>query len=206
MFIAAAKRTPVDLEEWAVQMMVKHNRKSHLAPQLSPSTQALLRGETQPSPKDTGLSAPSTASASSTASKTPTSGIIPIAEDDARQTPTSNPAPQRVYSNDVNGTGMYQSQSAAFDRQGFPPRTSSTFPGPSPGRSRDGEDFSPTGGLPKQPRDSGNFNPTTTLPIRPAPPPSGPLPLPPGSSVRNSTSKRPVANGSPYGYGEGQQY
>ncbi|KAF2764858.1 mitogen-activated protein kinase [Teratosphaeria nubilosa] len=43
-FLQAAKRTPVDLEQWAVSMMEKHNRKSHLAPQLSPSTKALLRG------------------------------------------------------------------------------------------------------------------------------------------------------------------
>jgi len=44
-FLQAAKRTPVDLEQWAVSMMEKHNRKSHLAPQLSPATKALLRGE-----------------------------------------------------------------------------------------------------------------------------------------------------------------
>lgn len=206
MFIAAAKRTPVNLEEWAVQMMEKHNRKSHLAPQLSPSTHALLRGESQPSPRDSMLSAPSTASASSAASKTPTSGVIPIGGEDVRHLPTLDSAPQRVYSNDVNGTGMYQSQSAAFDRQAFPPRTSSTFPGPSSARSRDGEVFTPTGGLPNHPRDSGLFNPTATLPIRPAPPPSGPLPLPPGSSVKIPTSKRPVTNGSPYAYGENQQY
>ncbi|KAF2841913.1 mitogen-activated protein kinase [Patellaria atrata CBS 101060] len=42
-FLQAAKRTPVDLEAWAVSMMERHNRKSHLAPQLSPSTKALLR-------------------------------------------------------------------------------------------------------------------------------------------------------------------
>lgn len=44
-FLQAAKRTPVDLEQWAVSMMERHNRKSHLAPQLSPATKALLRGE-----------------------------------------------------------------------------------------------------------------------------------------------------------------
>ncbi|KYG49662.1 hypothetical protein M433DRAFT_965 [Acidomyces richmondensis BFW] len=31
-FLQAAKRTPVDLAQWAVGMMEKHNRKSHLAP------------------------------------------------------------------------------------------------------------------------------------------------------------------------------
>lgn len=31
-FVQAAKRTPVDLQEWAVSLMDKHNRKSYLAP------------------------------------------------------------------------------------------------------------------------------------------------------------------------------
>lgn len=202
MFIAAAKRTPVNLEEWAVQMMEKHNRKSHLAPQLSPSTQALLRGESQPSP-----SKDSTPSAPSTATKTPTSGMIPIVDDDTRTTSTPEvAASQRRPSNDINGTGMYHSQTPAFERQGFPPRTSSNLSGPSTGRSRDGDTFSPTSGLPSHPKDSGNFNSTTTLPIRPAPPPSGPLPPPPTSSYRSSTSKRSVPNGTSYAFGENQQY
>jgi mitogen-activated protein kinase kinase len=42
-FLQAAKRTPVDLRQWAVSMMEKQNRKSHLGPPLSPSTEALLR-------------------------------------------------------------------------------------------------------------------------------------------------------------------
>lgn len=204
-FLAAAKRTPVNLEEWAVQMMEKHNRKSHLAPQLSPSTQALLRGEPQSSPSKDSNSTPSAPLTAT--SKTPTSGVIPIAEDDLGPISTSEPAAaQRAPSNDINGTGMYQAQSASFDRQGFPPRTSSNLSGPPSGRSRDGDTLSPTGGLTNYPRDSGNFNPTKTLPIRPAPPPSGPLPPPPGVNFRNSTSKRPVPNGSPYPYTDNQQY
>lgn len=47
-FLQAAKRTPVDLEAWAVSMMERHSRKSHLAPQLSPATLAMLRGEDTP--------------------------------------------------------------------------------------------------------------------------------------------------------------
>ncbi|KAG8625415.1 hypothetical protein KVT40_007166 [Elsinoe batatas] len=43
-FLQAAKRTPVDIQAWAVGMMERHNRKSHLAPQLSPSTKSFLRG------------------------------------------------------------------------------------------------------------------------------------------------------------------
>jgi len=44
-FLQAAKRTPVDLRQWAVSMMEKQNRKSHLGPPLSPSTEALLRAD-----------------------------------------------------------------------------------------------------------------------------------------------------------------
>ena len=47
-FLQAAKRTPVDLRQWAVAMMEKQNRKSHLGPPLSPSTEALLRSEDTP--------------------------------------------------------------------------------------------------------------------------------------------------------------
>ena len=197
MFLAAAKRTPVDLQEWAVQMMERHNRKSHLAPQLSPATEALLRGESIPSPKDTPASA-------STVTKTPTSGIIPIVEDDRKLvSQVEQPAAQRIPSNEVNGTGMYPSQSASVDRQGFPPRTSSNISAPPTGRLRDGDSFSPKKGLPSHPRDSGNFN-STALPIRPAPPPSGPLPAPPES--RHSITQRSLQNGSPYSYSDNHQY
>ena len=199
MFLAAAKRTPVDLQEWAVQMMERHNRKSHLAPQLSPATEALLRGESIPSPKDTPASA-------STVTRTPTSGMIPIVEDDRKPvSQVEQTAAQRIPSNDVNGTGMHPSPSATFDRQVFPPRTSSNVSAPPTARPRDGENFSPKRGLPSHPRDSGSFNPLT-LPIRPAPPPSGPLPAPPDSSLRNSTTQRPMANGSPYLYSDNHQY
>ncbi|KAK4695330.1 mitogen-activated protein kinase kinase, partial [Lecanoromycetidae sp. Uapishka_2] len=190
MFLKAAKRTPVNLEEWAVQMMEKNNRVSHLAPKLSPATQAFLRGDSQSSPKESVTSASTT----SNSTFTPTSGVIPIAEDDMRPTPIT--AIQREPYGDANDTGMYPSQSASFDRQGFPPRTSSNFSGPPSSRSRDGETFNSP--LPAQPRDSGNFNPITTLPIRPAPPPSGPLPQPPTGSLRNSQGRRPVPNGLPY--------
>ncbi|KXJ91139.1 kinase-like domain-containing protein [Microdochium bolleyi] len=67
-FVQAAKRTPVDLQAWAVGLMERDNRKSHLAPQLSPATQELLRsGES-----------PSTHQVESHPDYTPTSGEIPI--------------------------------------------------------------------------------------------------------------------------------
>ncbi|KAK4963464.1 MAP kinase kinase (MEK) [Elasticomyces elasticus] len=76
-FLQAAKRTPVDLEAWAVSLMEKHNRKSHLAPMLSPATQALLRGEETPGTANTMKSSGSSKTSSSTL-PTPTSGEIPI--------------------------------------------------------------------------------------------------------------------------------
>ncbi|KAL2159114.1 hypothetical protein VTH06DRAFT_2873 [Thermothelomyces fergusii] len=48
LFVQAAKRTPVDLREWACSLMDRDNRKSHLAPQLSPSAQELLRSSDSP--------------------------------------------------------------------------------------------------------------------------------------------------------------
>lgn len=182
MFLQAAKRTPVNLEEWAVQMMERHNRKSHLAPQLSPSTQALLRGETTASP--------SRESSASTASKTPTTGDTSVAEEDgkAAQIPDSS----RIYSPAVSG-GMYPNQA-------FPPRKSSTFsqattrvPSVDGAPSYVGSDHrdSASGDY----RDSANF---TTLPIRPAP--TGPLPAPPGPNFRTSPAKRSGPNGAPSAY------
>ncbi|EGS18507.1 MAP kinase kinase-like protein [Thermochaetoides thermophila DSM 1495] len=47
-FIQAAKRTPVNLQEWACGLIERDNRKSHLQPQPSPSTQELLRSSDSP--------------------------------------------------------------------------------------------------------------------------------------------------------------
>ncbi|OAA61840.1 map kinase kinase ste7 [Niveomyces insectorum RCEF 264] len=69
-FVQAAKRTPVDLREWAVGLMERDNRKSHLAPQLSPATQELLRSTDSP-----------TFHGDDRTLQTPTSGEIPIVGD-----------------------------------------------------------------------------------------------------------------------------
>ena len=191
MFVQAAKRTPVNIEEWAIQMMERHNRKSHLAPQLSPSTQALLRGESTASPSR---------ESPSTTSKTPTSSDIPIANGQQSSMPTSTsdpPVSSRII--DVNGAGMYHEQTGMYDRQGYPPRTSSSL-SQSTSRSRDTgayDSYATT-----YPSENGGFN--QTLPIRPAPP-SGPLPQPPSSQYGSSTTPRPVVNGSPFNYGDGSQ-
>lgn len=170
--------------------MERHNRKSHLAPQLSPSTQA-LRGDSLSSP-----------SKESSASKTPTSGEIPIVGDNVKHSPVSEqPSISRVYAADVNGASLYAAQSSNFDRHAFPPRTSSTFPRDT--RSRDQETHSSsTSAQSSRPKELEAFN----LPIRPAPPPSGPLPPPPTSSLRYPTSRRQGTNGLAYGNGEGSHF
>ncbi|KAL2148371.1 hypothetical protein VTH82DRAFT_2291 [Thermothelomyces myriococcoides] len=48
LFVQAAKRTPVDLREWACSLMDRDNRKSHLAPQPSPPSQEHLRPNDSP--------------------------------------------------------------------------------------------------------------------------------------------------------------
>ncbi|EQL03670.1 hypothetical protein G6O67_003706 [Ophiocordyceps sinensis] len=68
-FVQAAKRTPVDLRQWAVGLLERDNRKSHLGPQLSPATQDLLRSSDSP----TGHT-----QIEDRTIHTPTSGEIPI--------------------------------------------------------------------------------------------------------------------------------
>jgi mitogen-activated protein kinase kinase len=88
-FLQAAKRTPVNLEQWAVSMMERHNRRSHLAPQLSPATQAMLRGEDTPShPSSLGA----------TSDKTPTVGEIPISSGATNGGDGTRPFPTRTSS------------------------------------------------------------------------------------------------------------
>ncbi|OOF98536.1 hypothetical protein ASPCADRAFT_204280 [Aspergillus carbonarius ITEM 5010] len=58
-FLQAAKRTPVDLQEWAISMMERHNRKSYLAP---PPPKSLKEeppvSQSTPSPKPQASSKP----------------------------------------------------------------------------------------------------------------------------------------------------
>lgn len=139
--------------------MERHNRKSHLAPQLSPATRALLRDPAHSPSHDT-----------SGSSRTPTSGEIPIVGDVTNTFPTSEmPSIKRGLSSDVNG-GLYPTQVPVFERPLFPPRTSSTSVLSSTNRPSAGDAFN--------------------IPIRPAPPPSGPVPPPPTGSLRGSSSRR----------------
>lgn len=192
-------------------MMERHNRKSHLAPQLSPSTQALLRGE--------GVSSPSK---ESSALKTPTSGEIPIVGGDDMKASSALDmcAVQRALPIEINGTNMYPTPPSSYERPLFPPRTSSSSAVqtnrsreseifnsvPTQIRSRDTDNINVTTVSQTRPRDTDTYS-TTVLPIRPAPPPTGPLPAPPGSTgFRASMLRRQATNGLAYPNGEQPQY
>ncbi|KAI9809150.1 MAG: hypothetical protein M1825_002440 [Sarcosagium campestre] len=147
-FLQAAKRTPVDLEGWAVSMMEKHNRKSHLAPQLSPSTKALLSSSDE-SPIGTRDNAAS--------SKTPTSSEIPIASDikpspslPSLPSPGPPPAPPKsaTYNNSPN--------------LGFPQRTAASIPAIPGTRPSGGAGNTTT--LPMRPAPSGPLPPPPAVP------------------------------------------
>ena len=177
----------MNLEEWAIQMMERHNRKSHLAPQLSPSTQSLLLGESIGSP-----------SKESSASKTPTSGEIPIAGDDMKSSPPSElVAAQHPTSSDAKITGVYHATGPTFERPMFPPRSSSNST-LQVIRPRDIDSFSSPSTALGRSKDADGFTSTTILPIRPAPPPSGPLPHPPNASLRAPASRRQATTGLSY--------
>lgn len=158
----AAKRTPVDLREWAVGMMERDNRKSHLAPQLSPSTQDLLRSSDSPTYH--------TASEDRKA-PTPTSGDIPIGG--------AGIVTPRDYS---NGTNRSPSRNGYTSSSRQPV---SAHPGMGP---RYASESGHVPGNYTESRGPVSANAATfSLPVRPAPP-SGPLPPAP---VRRNTPDDP---------------
>lgn len=170
--------------------MERHNRKSHLAPQLSPATQNLLRGSDSP----TGDIA-----------RTPTSGEIPIGGGDVRSALIS-PREQVVNtinsarSPNLNGNGSFGRAGGAAFHPGLPRvATTNSIPkvqtvnAPDPGAS---------GGA----SSAGMATFSHSLPIRPAPP-AGPLPPPPvpkkeGSDLEKKENRRQATFGAPTnGYG-----
>jgi mitogen-activated protein kinase kinase len=151
--------------------MERDNRKSHLAPQLSPSTQQLLRSSdsptTTPQESNGDYSLP-----------TPTSGDIPIGGADIRSAITS---PQLMKNgNDgysptgtKNGSVSLGRAGGAAIHPGLPPRVSTTNSVPKV-TTLNGPDRSVSNG----PSSANAATFSTTIPMRPAPP-GGPLPPPP---------------------------
>lgn len=199
----AAKRTPVDLKEWAVGLIERDNRKSHLAPQLSPSTQALLRSSDSP----TTLSYSDSPDFSSL--PTPTSGDIPIGGGDVRSAITS---PQYHDSNGnrsptKNGSGSIGRSAGANFHPGLPGRTTTTNSIPKVTTLNAPDHVSANG---SSSANAASFT-MTSLPIRPAP--AGPLPPPPVPKKENldEKSRRQATFGSygsgyPTGNGQGNNY
>ncbi|KAI1650098.1 kinase-like protein [Daldinia loculata] len=151
-FVQAAKRTPVDLRAWAVGLMEKDNRKSHLVPQLSPATRDLLRSSESPTFQNDG-----------NAAYTPTSGEIPIVGAIASPRDHSHSQNRSPTRNGVGSLGR-SSGSAVHPGLGQRAATSGSIP------KITTADLS-------QPA-SASMGTSFTLPVRPAPP-GGPLPPPP---------------------------
>jgi len=172
-FVQAAKRTPVDLREWAVSLIEKDNRKSHLAPQLSPSTQQLLRSGDSPT------GAPYSSNSPDYSVPTPTSGDIPIGGGDVRSAITSpqynDHSIQHSRSPTKNGTSsLGRASGAPYHHPGLGSRNATTSSVPKL-TTLTAPDHSSANG--PSSANAATFT-TTTLPMRPAPP-GGPLPPPP---------------------------
>lgn len=161
-------------------MIERDNRKSHLAPQLSPATQQLLR--TGDSPTVGGSSSTYSSNSPDYSLPTPTSGDIPIGGGDIRSAVTS---PQYTEPNNTrspvkNGSSSLGRASGAPYHPGLPPRVSTTNSVPklttlnAPDNAANGPSSA----------NAATFN-STTLPMRPAPP-AGPLPPPPVPKKENS--------------------
>lgn len=230
-FVQAAKRTPVDLREWAVGLMERDNRKSHLAPQLSPATQDLLRGTDSPTyhgGEDRSL-------------ETPTSGEIPIVGDilsprDQHGLSLSNRSPTRPANgpsishgnagissgygnghigNGSTGSGVGSSGFSSLGRAGgqaIHPGlgarvvTADSIPRlPQPISTSHGHSHSSSGGL-SGPTSAGPSSTTFSLPVRPAPHPNNPLPpVPPKKETPDELRRRQQHHQQPYHHTQ-QQY
>jgi mitogen-activated protein kinase kinase len=140
-FVQAAKRTPVDLREWAFGLMERDNRKSHLAPQLSPATQDLLRSRESPLNPSTNETA---------AVPTPTSGEIPIGGAGITSTygSSNNRSPTR---NGASGRAPPPHPGIGARVHSMPKQSSGSYTDGSPAFSLPVRPAPPAGGLPSLP-------------------------------------------------------
>lgn len=194
-FLRAAKRTPVNLQEWAVSMMERHNRKSYLAP---PAPKSLNRDGTTGNGNVVSPGQTSTTSQTPVTSRrfvSPTSGDIPVmavqspprfvsqrsASD--RQIPTgiaerSPPPPLSLQHLSLESPDEPMFPTSRSNRLQFSPKNNQ----PEPASAIDGHQRPMY-----PPRTSSTTMNGTTLPMR-APPPTGPLPAPPipGKAARGA--------------------
>jgi mitogen-activated protein kinase kinase len=178
-FVQAAKRTPVDLREWAVSLIEKDNRKSHLAPQLSPSTQQLMRSGDSPTNVPYSTNSPDFSS-----QPTPTSGDIFISGDDVRANVVSPPFNDSRSPTKNGSASLGRAGGAAF-HPGLPPRGQTTNSVPkvttisTPEPSSNGPSSAGAG--------ASSFS-TMTIPVRSGPPP--PVPKKENAAERESEAKK----------------
>ncbi|KAF7159867.1 hypothetical protein CNMCM6106_007293 [Aspergillus hiratsukae] len=184
-FLQAAKRTPVDLQEWAISMMERHNRKSYLAP---PAPKSLKEDAGHPTPPPK----PAAGRPTRAPGHTPTSGEIPlnIANDSStsshyrHQNGPSHPSPHMIRS-------TRSPPPLSLEHLSLETREEEYRSGRHPSRNYLGEPVSAID-APSRPqmsaRSASSHNKsrmplqTATLPIRAAPPPSGPPPPAPVSA------------------------
>jgi mitogen-activated protein kinase kinase len=165
-------------------LIERDNRKSHLAPQLSPSTQHLLRSGDSPT-------GPYATNSPDYSLPTPTSGDIPIGGGDVRSAITS---PQYTDRSPTKNGSIGRAGGAPF-HPGLPPRVSTTNSVPkvttlnAPDQASNGPSSA----------GAATFS-TTTLPMRPAPP-AGPLPPPPVPRKEDSDLKKESRRQATFGNG-----
>ncbi|OJD09749.1 hypothetical protein AJ78_08948, partial [Emergomyces pasteurianus Ep9510] len=202
-FLQAAKRTPVNLQEWAISMMEQHNRKSYLAP---PAPKAITRDGSRDS-----VSHSRNAETSPRTHFSPTSGEIPL---NIAREPNNNisgrmygdplsaiePSPTMGFEHlslgsathhypdynhnhnplqhlSSNGNGNANSNSGTNNNS--LPHTARQYPSHPHIDTSVPQYASPMSASAATTR---TVIQSATLPSRPAPPPSGPLPAPPGSA------------------------
>ncbi|KAK2799872.1 MAP kinase kinase (MEK) [Onygenales sp. PD_10] len=173
-FLQAAKRTPVNLREWAISMMEQHNRKSYLAP---PAPKAITRDGSRDS-----ISHSRNSEQSPRPRFTPTSGEIPL---NISREPSSRMYGEPRSAVEASPTMGFEHLSLGSGHHTNGNGTGNNNMGSRSMRGYPGIDTS----IPQyaSPMSASATHTRTaihsaTLPSRPAPPPSGPLPAPPGSA------------------------
>ncbi len=184
-FLRAAKRTPVDLEGWAVSMMEKHNRQSHLVQPASSYPPNVLRGgDDSASSKETlGPITPTTSEEIfiGNVRPSPVTAVAPTSSSSSVVTPKGENAPN----------GIHNLHSGHNPHPGHPLRTSSASAVPGLRAVRNSAVPSTTTMVPPpsipgtRPSPGATSTQTVTLPMRPAPP-IGPLPPAPNRWSRKS--------------------
>jgi mitogen-activated protein kinase kinase len=194
LFLQAAKRTPVDLQDWAVAMMDRHNRKSYLAP---PAPKSL---KTDGSGSDTSHTTPATSATSNSSFGTAEARTTPLTARKLMSPTIETQSPQYP---SVTAGGQNASAPTGFAERSPPPPLSlqhlslETQDSPNGTMARSNRlGFSSRDNIPEpasaiEPTSRPMFPPRTSssnstrlgsgnasLPIR-QPPPMGPLPPPP---------------------------